>query len=191
MDLAAVRILLHKQGDRPFEDHVCEFLELANLVHYPDCSLVVFFRTSLNGALKELMPPADPHWTLCEYVEKALERCGCRYTVDYGGNPGPKLASTAPPAPPESLPVAPPAPPPASPPTDPVPALWLPPVPTLWPPPRPPDPVPALRRPPPDLRTQSLPWGLLPGHLVIFWVSFLTCIFLPSSAIFGAPGVTP
>ncbi|XP_051517792.1 uncharacterized protein LOC127419966 isoform X2 [Myxocyprinus asiaticus] len=96
MDLAAVRILLLKQGDRPVEDHVREFLELANLVHYPDRSLVVFFRTGMNSALKELMPPADPHWTLCEYVEKALEHCSSHYTVDYGGNPGPKPASSAP-----------------------------------------------------------------------------------------------
>ncbi|XP_051508481.1 ras-associated and pleckstrin homology domains-containing protein 1-like [Myxocyprinus asiaticus] len=73
MDLAAIRILLLQQGDRPVEDHAREFLELANVVHYPDRSLVGFFRAGLNSALRELIPLADPHWTLGDYVENALE----------------------------------------------------------------------------------------------------------------------
>ncbi|XP_051971617.1 uncharacterized protein LOC127635553 [Xyrauchen texanus] len=75
------RLLCLKQGDRPLEDHVQDFLELAHLSDFPDHALVAFFRVNLNESLREWLPPASRCWTLLGFVEETLRVSGSPPTV--------------------------------------------------------------------------------------------------------------
>lgn len=56
MDLAGVRLILLRQGQRSLEDHICEFVDLAYQTHFPDHNLIsfffFFFCSGLNEPLK-------------------------------------------------------------------------------------------------------------------------------------------
>lgn len=81
MDIPSVHLLLLVQGERSFGNHMREFLDLACLTRYPDCSLCVFFNTSLNKRSKARLPVDGPRGSFAEYVELVLLRFESPFTI--------------------------------------------------------------------------------------------------------------
>ncbi|XP_051988733.1 verrucotoxin subunit beta-like [Xyrauchen texanus] len=92
---ANFQLLCLEQGDRPVEDHIRDFLDLAYVSNFPDSSLVVFFRSNLSSALKERLPPATRGWTLHAFVEETLVTCGSSLTVHDMDSVGVNVIETA------------------------------------------------------------------------------------------------
>ena len=102
-----------RQGDRPIEEYVMDFLELARLTGMDEQCLMIFFRGGLSEPLSSFMPLHDPHETLEHYIDLALLLSGSSFTVgvkekelrEPGVSPQPDLHVT--PAQPEKLHVTP------------------------------------------------------------------------------------
>ncbi|KAL0198595.1 hypothetical protein M9458_007135, partial [Cirrhinus mrigala] len=75
MNDLAVLVLLLEQGDRSLEDHAKDFAFLANLTHYPDSCLCLFFQAGLNTTTRAQL------FTAC--VEWVLVSCNCLLAMDF------------------------------------------------------------------------------------------------------------
>ncbi len=81
MDLPAVQLLCLEQRDRSLEDHTRDFLNLACLTHFPDCSLCVFYISSLSERCKARLPANGPKEDFAAFVEWVLENNGSPLTI--------------------------------------------------------------------------------------------------------------
>ncbi len=82
MDLPAVQLLYLEQMDRSLEDHTRDFLDLACLTHFPDCSLCGFYITSLSERCKvRLLANGPKEEDFATFVEWVLENNGSSLTV--------------------------------------------------------------------------------------------------------------
>lgn len=77
IDLAAVLppgvcLLLLRQAVLSLENHTQDFLDLVHQTDFPEKSLIVFYRTSLNEPLKSQLFCDDPQGSFADFVERAL-----------------------------------------------------------------------------------------------------------------------
>ncbi len=73
MDLPAIQLLCLEQQDPLLEDHTRDFIDLACFTHFPDCSLCVFFITSVIEQCKARLPADGPNENFATCVEWVLE----------------------------------------------------------------------------------------------------------------------
>ncbi|XDV46002.1 hypothetical protein PO909_013986 [Leuciscus waleckii] len=90
MALPTVQLLCLEQGDRPLEEHTCDFIQLACQTHYPDRSLCVFYHTSLRERSKARIPAGGLKEDFAAFVEWVLVN---------NNSPSALLRMTSPPAP--------------------------------------------------------------------------------------------
>lgn len=67
-----------EQGDRSLEDHMRDFLDLASLTHYLDCSL---FQTSLNEWSNACLPVNGPWGNFAAFMQWVLANKGSFFTI--------------------------------------------------------------------------------------------------------------
>lgn len=72
MDLPAVQLLCLEQQDRSLEDHTVDFLDLVCLMPNSDCSLCIFYLTSLSKQSKAHLPANGPIKDFAMFVEWVL-----------------------------------------------------------------------------------------------------------------------
>lgn len=77
MDLAAVLLpgvclLLLCQAILSLENHTQDFLDLVHQTDFPEKSLIVFYRTSLNEPLKSQLFCDDPQGSFADFVENCI-----------------------------------------------------------------------------------------------------------------------
>lgn len=72
-------IMRLRQGNRPIEDYVTDFLELAYQTPLDEVCLMLFFRGGLSEPLYSSMP--EPNRTLIQYIEWALSMSGSSFAV--------------------------------------------------------------------------------------------------------------
>ncbi|XDV32515.1 hypothetical protein PO909_003309 [Leuciscus waleckii] len=79
----AVRIMRLRQGKRPIEKYVRDFIELANLtlMNYVCLMIFIFFRGGLYEPFGSTMSLHNPHWSLELYIDLALQLSGSTFTV--------------------------------------------------------------------------------------------------------------
>lgn len=80
MNPAAQLMCLH-QGDRPIEDNVMDFVELAHLTSMDEMCHMIFFGGGLAEPLQSIMPLHDPNWTVEIYIDLPLQLSGSAFTV--------------------------------------------------------------------------------------------------------------
>ena len=68
----AAKIMCLRQGDRPIEEYVRDFIELAPLAFFDEVCLMIFFRGGLSEPISSLMPLHHPGWNLQKYIIQAL-----------------------------------------------------------------------------------------------------------------------
>ncbi|KAI2644281.1 Chromatin-remodeling ATPase INO80 [Labeo rohita] len=98
MNDPAVLVLLLEQGDGSLEDHTADFVFLANMTHYPDSCLRLFYQTGLNTITRAQLSGEGPRESLTVFVEWVLVSCGSPMTVDIeddDASPTPDRAPTA------------------------------------------------------------------------------------------------
>ncbi|XP_058625419.1 uncharacterized protein LOC131536483 [Onychostoma macrolepis] len=66
---------------RSLEDHTRDFLDLACLTHFPDCSLCVFYISSLSERCKARLPANGPKEDFAACVEWVLENNGLFFSI--------------------------------------------------------------------------------------------------------------
>lgn len=74
MDPAAIKIMCLRQGDRPIEENVQDFIQVSHLKSISDLCLMIFFRGGLLESLYTEMQLHEPHWTLMHYIDLELSR---------------------------------------------------------------------------------------------------------------------
>ncbi len=77
----AAQIICLRQEERPIEDYVKDFINLAHLTSLDTVCLMIYFRGGLSEPLSLIMPLHDPHWTLDFYIDLALQLSGSPFTV--------------------------------------------------------------------------------------------------------------
>ncbi|XP_016124666.1 uncharacterized protein [Sinocyclocheilus grahami] len=77
----AIQLLCLEQQDCSLEDHTRDFVDLACLTHFPDCSLCIFYHTSLSERCKARLPTNGPKEDFAAFVEWVLERNGLCLSV--------------------------------------------------------------------------------------------------------------
>ncbi len=81
MDNPNVALLCPEQRDHSLETHTRDFLELVCLTHYPDCSLCVFYISSLSEWSKACLPGSGPRDNFAACVEWVLENNGLYFSI--------------------------------------------------------------------------------------------------------------
>ncbi|XDV15065.1 hypothetical protein PO909_015208, partial [Leuciscus waleckii] len=92
-----------EQGDRPLEEHTCDFIQLVCQTHYPDRLFCVFYHTSLSERSKARIPACGPKEDFAAFVEWVLVN-NSPFTIDPAEDdittsPTPSLPETSHPPP--------------------------------------------------------------------------------------------
>ncbi|ROJ62551.1 hypothetical protein DPX16_21537 [Anabarilius grahami] len=98
----AVALLCLEQRDRSLESHTRDFLELACLTHFPNCSLCVFYISSLSKRSRARLPGSGPRKDFAAFVEWVLVSNNSPFTVspaedDFATSPTPLAEASQPP----------------------------------------------------------------------------------------------
>lgn len=77
----AIRFAHLSQGNRPLEDHIQDFLNIAYHSDFLDFALIDFFSHELNEPLITKLISHGPLGWLCQFSDYALLLCGSPFTV--------------------------------------------------------------------------------------------------------------
>ncbi|KAI2647937.1 Mucin-1 [Labeo rohita] len=81
----AAQIMFLKQGERSVEEYVMDFNTLARQTTMSDLCLMIFFRGRLSEPFGSVMPLHQPHWTITQYLNIALQISSSSLTVGVAG----------------------------------------------------------------------------------------------------------